>query len=65
MDWNKLFIKPATDMPDEDVQDFLEWVYRKAERLGFTVELKTHQETQSGSSDTVSTNPLDTNNETH
>jgi hypothetical protein len=51
-------------MTDEDVQDFLEWVYRKAERLGFTVELKTHQETQSGSSDTVSTNPLEIN-ETH
>ena len=65
MDWNNLFIEPATDMTDEDVQDFIEWVYRKAERLGFTVELKTHQEKQSGSSDTISTNPLDTNNETH
>ena len=64
MNWNQLFIKPAPAITDEDVQDFLEWLSRKAERLGFTVELKTHQETQSGSSDTVSTNPLEIN-ETH
>ena len=52
-------------MTDEDVQDFLEWVYRKAERLGFTVKLQTPQETESGSSDIVSTNPLEKTNETY
>tara|TARA_A100000172_G_scaffold28121_2_gene16550 strand:+ start:1571 stop:1768 length:198 start_codon:yes stop_codon:yes gene_type:complete len=65
MNWNKLLIEPTTDMTDEDVQDFLEWVYRKAERLGFTVKLQTPQETESGSSDIVSTNPLEKTNETY
>lgn len=65
MDWNKLYIHPSKDMTDEDVQDFLEWVYRKAERLGFTVKLKTPEEIGSGSSDVVSTKPLEVDNETY
>jgi|TARA_R100000501_G_C2567651_1_gene75771 hypothetical protein len=65
MDWNQLYIHPDDDTTDDDIMDFIEWVSRKAERLGFRVELKRHQKTESGSSDTVSTNPLEKPNETH
>ena len=41
--WNQLFIHPEDDTSDDDVRDFVEWVCRKAERLGFKVELKTYQ----------------------
>jgi hypothetical protein len=36
--WNKLKIQPTDDMTDADVRDFVEWVTKKAERLGFSVE---------------------------
>tara|TARA_R100001086_G_scaffold185895_1_gene104155 strand:- start:65 stop:262 length:198 start_codon:yes stop_codon:yes gene_type:complete len=65
MDWNKLYIHPDDDTTDDDILDFIEWVSRKAERLGFRVELKRYQKTESGSSDIVSTNPLEKPNETH
>ena len=64
MNWNKLKIEPSNDTTYDDIQDFVEWVYRKAERLGFNVKLETHQETESGSSDVLSTNPLDKSDET-
>ena len=63
INWNKLKIQPADDTTHDDIQDFVEWVYKKAERLGFQVELETHQETESGSSDALSPNPLDSSNE--
>ena len=63
INWNKLKIQPADDTTYDDIQDFVEWVYKKAERLGFQVELETHQETESGSSDVLSPNPLDSSNE--
>lgn len=59
--WNKLKIKPTNDMTDADVRDFVEWVTKKAERLGFHVELDLHKESGSGSSEAVSPNPLATN----
>ena len=63
INWNKLKIQPADDTTYDDIQDFVEWVYKKAERLGFQVELETNQETESGSSDALSPNPLDSSNE--
>jgi len=63
MNWNKLKIQPSDDSTYDDIHDFIEWIYRKAERLGFQVELETYQETGSGSSEAVSTNPLDSTNE--
>tara|TARA_R100000781_G_scaffold113828_1_gene83203 strand:- start:898 stop:1098 length:201 start_codon:yes stop_codon:yes gene_type:complete len=65
INWNKLKIHPSKDMTDVDVKDFVEWVSKKAERLGFNVELKIHQEKESSSSDVMSVNPLSENNETH
>ena len=65
MDWNKLYIHPSNDTTDEDIRDFIEWVSRKGERLGFKVELKWHEKSGSGSTDIMSTNPLNKSNETH
>ena len=65
MDWNQLYIHPSDDTTDDDIRDFVEWVSRKAERLGFRVELKRHQKIESGSSATVSANPLEQSNEKH
>tara|TARA_R110000824_G_scaffold26154_3_gene90293 strand:- start:3302 stop:3499 length:198 start_codon:yes stop_codon:yes gene_type:complete len=65
MNWNKLKIQPSSSTTDDDIHDFVEWVYKKAERLGFQVELETYQETGSGSSEAVSTNPLDSTNESN
>jgi hypothetical protein len=48
-------------MTDADVRDFMEWVTKKAERLGFNVELDLYKESGSGSSEAVSPNPLATN----
>ena len=59
MHWNKLKIHRSCKTTDDDIRDFVEWVYRKAERLGFDVDLEMYQETESGSSDILSTNPLD------
>tara|TARA_A100001201_G_scaffold49879_1_gene49715 strand:- start:1516 stop:1707 length:192 start_codon:yes stop_codon:yes gene_type:complete len=63
MHWDKLYIHPSDKTSKQDIIDFVEWVYQKAERLGFQVELKPHQDTGSGSSDAVSTNPMDKTNE--
>jgi peptide subunit release factor 1 (eRF1) len=63
--WNQLFIHPEKDMSEEDVRDFVEWVCRKAERLGFKVELKTYQKEGSGSSEAISTHPLVPDNEAY
>jgi len=52
-------------MSEEDVRDFVEWVCRKAERLGFKVELKTYQKEGSGSSEAISTHPLVPDNEAY
>ena len=65
MDWNQLYIHPSDDTTDDDIRDFIEWVSRKAERLGFRVELKRHQKIESTSSENVSYNPLDKSNEKH
>ena len=46
---------------DADVRDFVVWVTKKAEQLGFQVELDLHKESGSGSSEAVSPNPLATN----
>ena len=59
--WNKLKIKPTDEMTDADVRDFVEWVTKKAERLGFHVELDLYKESGSGSSEAISPNPLATN----
>ena len=40
MDWNKMYITPSSDTSDEEIKDFIEWVSRKAERLGLKVELE-------------------------
>ena len=56
MDWNQLYIHPSDDTTEDDIRDFVEWVSRKAERLGFRVELKLHQKVESTSSETVSSN---------
>ena len=65
INWNQLYIHPSDDTTDSDVRDFIEWVSRKAERLGFRVELKRQSQSGSGSSEAVSTNPLEKHNETH
>ena len=65
MEWNKLYIHPSEDTTDEDIRDFIDWVSRKGERLGFKVELKCNNKSGSGSTDVMSTNPLDKSNETH
>ena len=65
MDWSQLYIHPSDDTTEDDIRDFVEWVSRKAERLGFRVELKLHQKVESTSSETVSHNPLDKSNETY
>jgi len=49
----------------EDIRDFIEWVCSKAERFGLNAELKRYTKGGSGSSDAVSVNPLEKNNETH
>ena len=59
--WNKLKIQPTEKMTDADVRDFVVWVTKKAEQLGFQVELDLHKESGSGSSEEVSPNPLATN----
>jgi hypothetical protein len=56
MDWSQLYIHPSDDTTEDDIRDFVEWVSRKAERLGFRVELKLHQKVESTSSETVSSN---------
>ena len=63
--WNQLFIHPEDDTSDDDVRDFVEWVCRKAERMGFKVELKTYQKEGSGSSEAISTHPQVPDIETH
>lgn len=65
IDWNKLYIHPSDDTTDDDIRDFIEWVSRKAERLGFRVELKRHEQSGSGSTEVLSHNPLDKSNETY
>jgi|TARA_R100000995_G_scaffold84021_1_gene61488 hypothetical protein len=64
MDWNKMYITPSSDTSDEEIKDFIEWVSRKAERLGLKVELERYIK-GSGSLDTVSADSLEDNNETH
>ena len=64
MDWNKMYITPSSDTSDEEIKDFIEWVSRKAERLGLKVELERYIK-GSGSLDTVSVDSLEGNNETH
>ena len=63
--WNQLFIHPEDATSDDDVRDCVEWVCRKAERLGFKVELKTYQKEGSGSSEAISTHPQVPDIETH
>ena len=63
MDWNKMYITPSSDTSDEEIKDFIEWVSRKAERLGLKVELERYIK-GSGSLDTVSVDSLEENNET-
>jgi len=65
IDWNKLYIHPSDDTTDDDIRDFVEWVSRKAERLGFRVELKRHEKSGAGSTDALSHNPLDKSDETY
>jgi len=65
MDWNKVYITPSSGATDEDIRDFIEWVCSKAERFGLNAELKRYTKGGSGSSDAVSVNPLEKNNETH
>jgi hypothetical protein len=65
MEWNKLYIHPSQETTDDDIRDFIEWVSRKAERLGFRAEVERYQKTESGSTDTVSVNPLKNPDETH
>jgi len=65
INWNKLYIHPSNNTTDEDIMDFIEWVSRKAERLGFRVELKRHEKSGSGSAEAISHNPLDKSDETY
>tara|TARA_R100001244_G_scaffold19863_1_gene20652 strand:+ start:2107 stop:2301 length:195 start_codon:yes stop_codon:yes gene_type:complete len=64
MDWNKIYITPSNDTTDDDIRDFIEWVSRKAERLGLSVKLERYIK-GSGSLDAVSVNSIEENNETH
>jgi hypothetical protein len=41
MDWNKMYITPSSDTKDEEIKEFIEWVSRKAERLGLNQLRKT------------------------
>ena len=59
MDWNKIYITPSNDTTDDDIRDFIEWVSRKAERLGLSVKLERYIK-GSGSFDSI-----EENNETH
>ena len=65
MDWNKLKIHPSSTTTDSDIKDFIKWVSRKAERLGFRVELDLFRESQSSSAEAISVNPLVNNDEKH
>ena len=65
MDWSQLYIHPSDDTTEDDIRDFVEWASRKAERLGFRVELKRHQKIESTSSETVSGNQPDISDEKH
>ena len=65
MDWSQLYIHPSDDTTEDDIRDFVEWVSRKAERLGFRVELKLHQKVESTSSETVSNNQSYQSDEKH
>ena len=64
MDWNKLYINPEDDTTDDDIMDFIEWVSRKAERLGLSVKLERYIK-GSGSLDAVSVNSIKEKDETH
>ena len=64
MDWNKIYITPSNDTTDDDIRDFIEWVSRKAERLGLSVKLERYIK-GSGSLDAVSVDTIEENNETH
>tara|TARA_R110000824_G_scaffold231859_1_gene419743 strand:+ start:162 stop:359 length:198 start_codon:yes stop_codon:yes gene_type:complete len=65
MDWNKMYITPSSDTSDEEIKDFIEWVSRKAERLGLKVELERYIKGGTGSLDTVSVESIKENNESH
>jgi hypothetical protein len=65
MDWNKMYITPSSDTSDEEIRDFIEWVSRKAERLGLKVELERYIKSGTGSLDVVSVESIEENNETH
>jgi|TARA_R110000787_G_scaffold128675_2_gene240446 hypothetical protein len=64
MDWNKIYITPSNDTTDDDIRDFIEWVSRKAERLGLSVKLERYIK-GSGSLDAVSVNSIKEKDETH
>tara|TARA_R110002153_G_scaffold437_3_gene2047 strand:- start:1088 stop:1282 length:195 start_codon:yes stop_codon:yes gene_type:complete len=64
MDWNKIYITPSNDTTDDDIRDFIEWVSRKAERLGLSVKLERYIK-GSGSLDAVSVNTIKEEDETH
>jgi hypothetical protein len=64
MDWNKIYITPSNDTTDDDIRDFIEWVSRKAERLGLSVKLERYIK-GSGSLDAVSVNTIKEKDETH
>ena len=64
MDWNKIYITPSNDTTDDDIRDFIEWVSRKAERLGLSGKLERYIK-GSGSLDAVSVDSIEENNETH
>jgi hypothetical protein len=64
MDWNKIYITPSNDTTDDDIRDFIEWVSRKAERLGLSVKLERYIK-GSGSLDVVSVNSIKEKDETH
>ena len=65
MDWNKMYITPSSDTSDEEIRDFIEWVSRKAERLGLQVELERYIQSGTGSLDTVSVESIEENNESY
>ena len=64
MDWIKIYITPSNDTTDDDIRDFIEWVSRKAERLGLSVKLERYIK-GSGSLDAVSVNSIKEKDETH
>jgi|TARA_R110000737_G_scaffold149894_1_gene179171 hypothetical protein len=65
MDWNKMYITPSSDTKDEEIKEFIEWVSRKAERLGLKVELERYIKGGSSSLDTVSLKSIKENNESY